>query len=132
MNKVLDVGNHVRYVIALMRADGAGKPYAAMKISIEVADSLVEERVNDIIARAIRRELPSEEDVEGLISDVSTVVRSWLTALQFGNEPRLLRVGKVTLYDEQFFPSKGVKQYIQTSIFTKENEAKAEKLFAKL
>jgi uncharacterized RmlC-like cupin family protein len=131
MDTVVDVADHVRYVIALMRVDGSGKHYAAMKISIEVAASFVEEKVVDIVARAIRRELP-HDDHEVLIQAVSAVVLSWFAALQLGTKPIFLQVGDVILYGHHTTPSHTVKQYIQTSIFTKADEERVNKLFPRL
>ena len=133
MRKQVPVDQHVRYVVTLLRTGPDKRRYAVMKINIEVADASNQPRVWDILSRAVKRELSRDKDQTQLIADICNLVWEWLESVRQERQLPVVVVGNVLLSadSEIRYPFDG-RDCLQVSIFTKEDEARVDKLFTKM
>ena len=132
MQKFLDVANHVRYVVALTRAGGDGQRYVAMKTSIEIAEAEDEAIVQDRLVRALKREMPHEENLDLLTESVTMLVWSWLTLLREGIFTHSAKEGSVILVPSNYMWLGGEENVLEVDVFTKEDEKRVYDLLLKL
>ncbi len=121
--------DHVRYVVSLLREAG-GERYTAMKTSIEVDDSQNEDRVRDIITRALKCELPHDTRTSILYVDAPLLVWEWLeTIRQESGSPILWHMNTVICGEGTLLGDRDKANHLYVRIFTKSDEAASNALF---
>ena len=128
---MFDISKHVRYVFAFTRATKSGERYTAMKINVEVGDANDEAKVRDTLTRAMRRELPHDDKLGSLTETVVTLAWRWLQCLRLGTQITTMEENGVLFCSADRVLLLDKQDALHASIFTKEDKARVDGLFAK-